>query len=101
MADLRAARDAAVADMVELRLDGVRDLDVAGALANCSRPVLATCRPEWEGGRFTGSEEERHRILSQALDHGAQFVDVEWATLHGVHTPTFGDIVKRAAAPEP
>jgi 3-dehydroquinate dehydratase / shikimate dehydrogenase len=96
MADLLAARDAAVADMVELRLDGVRDLDVAGALANCSRPVLATCRPEWEGGQFTGSEEERHRILSQALDHGAQFVDVEWATLHGVHTPTFGDIVKRA-----
>ena len=28
MADLRAARDAAVADMVEVRLDGIADLDV-------------------------------------------------------------------------
>jgi 3-dehydroquinate dehydratase / shikimate dehydrogenase len=95
-ADLRAARDAAVADMVELRLDGVGDLDVGGALADRSKPVLVTCRPEWEGGQFTGSEEERHRILAQALDHGADFVDVEWATLHGVHKPDFSDIVNRA-----
>ena len=96
MADLRAARDAAVADVVELRLDGVRDLDVGGALAGRSKPVVATCRPEWEGGQFTGSEEERHRILSAALDHGAEFVDVEWATLHGVHRSDFGDVVNRA-----
>jgi hypothetical protein len=33
MAELRAARDAVTrADMVELRLDGVEDIDVAGAL---------------------------------------------------------------------
>jgi 3-dehydroquinate dehydratase/shikimate dehydrogenase len=95
MADLRAARDAAVADMVELRLDGVRDLDVAGALDARRKPIVATCRPEWEGGQFTGSEEERHRILLAALTHGADFVDVEWATLHGVHQPGFGDIVAR------
>ena len=38
MAELIAARDAATAaDMVELRLDGVADLDVAGALAGRRR----------------------------------------------------------------
>ncbi len=94
MADLRAARDAAVADMVELRLDGIADLDVAGALQGRQKPVLVTCRPEWEGGRFTGAEEERHRILSDALAAGAEFVDVEWTALHGIHTPRFDDIVR-------
>jgi 3-dehydroquinate dehydratase/shikimate dehydrogenase len=95
MADLRAARDAAVADMVEVRLDGVADLDVAGALSGRDKPVVVTCRPTWEGGRFNGSEEERHRILADAMSLGAEFVDVEWVALHGIHQPRFGDIVAR------
>ncbi len=93
MADLRAARDAAVADMVELRLDGIADLDVAGALHGRRKPVIVTCRPEWEGGRFAGAEEERHRILAEAMALGAEFVDLEWAALNGIHRPDFGDIV--------
>lgn len=102
---LRAGRDAAAgADLVELRLDGVRDLDVAGALAGRRRPVLVTCRPHWEGGRFDGSEAERRRILEEAIRLGAEYVDVEWRagfddlvrarhgrgivlSLHDFHTP--------------
>lgn len=98
MAELRSARDAAIADMVELRLDGVADLNVAGALEGRTKPVVVTCRPQWEGGRFSGSEEDRHRILADAVARGAEFVDVEWATLHGIHTPGFGDIVQSAPA---
>ena len=94
MADLRAARDAAVADMVEVRLDGVAGLDVAGALQGRRKPMLVTCRPEWEGGRFTGAEEERHRILADALSLGAEFVDIEWAALNASHQPGFSDIVR-------
>jgi len=79
MRDLRAARDRATrGDMVELRLDGVADLDVAGALEGRAKPVVATCRAPWEGGRFAGSGEERRRILESAFAHGAEFVDVEW-----------------------
>jgi 3-dehydroquinate dehydratase/shikimate dehydrogenase len=79
MAELIAARDAdGRADMVELRLDGVDDLDVAQALHGRSRPVIVTCRPTWEGGRFDGSEETRKAILSAALEGGAEYVDVEW-----------------------
>ena len=81
-AELRAGRDEAShpdgADLVELRLDTVRDLDVEGALADRTRPVLVSCRPVWEGGRFRGSEEERHSILRRALDLGAEWVDLEW-----------------------
>jgi 3-dehydroquinate dehydratase/shikimate dehydrogenase len=79
LADLRRNRDRAVdADLVELRLDGVTDLDVAGALEGRRRPVIVTCRPQWEGGRFAASEEERLRVLAQAIHLGAEFVDVEW-----------------------
>ena len=79
MTDLRQARDRATgADLVELRLDGLRDIDVAGALNGRTKPVIVTCRPTWEGGAFKGSEAERLRILSDAIRLGAEFVDVEW-----------------------
>jgi 3-dehydroquinate dehydratase / shikimate dehydrogenase len=79
MAELIAARDAATrADIVELRLDGVEGVDVARAVRGRSRPVIVTCRPTWEGGRFDGGEETRRALLRQALDSGAEFVDVEW-----------------------
>ena len=77
-AELRARRDAqAGADMVELRLDYLARPDVAGALADRRQPVVVTCRPTWEGGRFGGSEEERRRLLTDAIELGADYVDVE------------------------
>jgi len=89
MAELLAARDAvARADMVELRLDGVEDVDVRGALHGRSRPVIATCRPTWEGGRFDGGEERRRQLLIEALDAGAEYVDVEWRA-------GFADVISR------
>jgi len=79
VAELRERRDrAAHADLVELRLDTVRDPSAAGALAGRRGPVILTCRPVWEGGHFTGSEEERKRILRDALQLGAEYVDLEW-----------------------
>ena len=79
MAELRAARDrASDADLVELRLDGVTDVSVAGALAGRRRPVIITCRPSWEGGRWTGFEAKRLELLAEAFRLGAEYVDVEW-----------------------
>jgi 3-dehydroquinate dehydratase/shikimate dehydrogenase len=88
-AELVAARDnASAGDMVELRLDGVRDLDLEGALAGRRTPVIVTCRPTWEGGQFDGSEDDRRRLLTRALDLGATFVDVEWRA-------GFADVIAR------
>ncbi len=79
LAELIRARNAAEgADLVELRLDGVNDLDVAKALAGRRTPVIVTCRPAWEGGRFDGGEGAREVILRKALDLGAEYVDVEF-----------------------
>lgn len=81
---LVARRDAVThADLVELRLDGVADLDVEGALYGRTRPVVVTCRPAWEGGRFTGGEEERVALLNRAVAAGAEYVDVEWRADRG------------------
>ena len=78
-AELRRRRDAvADADLIELRLDTVADPDVAGALSGRRGPVIVTCRPTWEGGHFSGSEEVRKRLLSDALALGAEYVDLEW-----------------------
>lgn len=78
-AALREARDRAErADLVELRLDTVGDPDVAGALAGRKRPVILTCRAAWEGGGFKGSEDERRRFLEEAIEQGAEYVDIEW-----------------------
>ena len=91
-AELRRNRDAvADADLVEVRLDSVSDPSVAGALAGRRRPVVVTCRPGWEGGGFKGSEEERKRLLSEALALGAEFVDLEWrAHFHDLIAQTGG-----------
>ncbi len=81
MAELRRRRDAASAagaDMVELRLDSVSDPDVAAALVGRQSPVIVTCRPSWEGGTFQDAEAERRKILTCAVQQGAEYVDVEF-----------------------
>lgn len=81
-AELRRRRDAidatGAADLIELRLDTVADPDAAAALHGHRAPVIVTCRSQAEGGQFKGSEEERRRILTDALALGADYVDVEW-----------------------
>jgi 3-dehydroquinate dehydratase/shikimate dehydrogenase len=78
-AELRRRRDdVADADLIELRLDTVRDPDAAGAIAGRRCPVIVTCRSREEGGHFMGSEDERRKILSDAIALGADYVDIEW-----------------------
>ena len=78
MDELRRARDAAAGgDVVEVRLDSVDRPDPVAALEGRLRPVIVTCRPQWEGGAFEGSEAERRQILTDAVTAGAEFVDVE------------------------
>jgi 3-dehydroquinate dehydratase/shikimate dehydrogenase len=78
-AELRRQRDLITeADLVELRIDSVSDPDAAAAVQGRTRPVIVTCRAKWEGGGFQGTEEQRKALLRQALELGADYVDVEW-----------------------
>src|SRR4051812_25184673 len=68
---------AAIADIVELRLDLMDSFDLPRLLAERPCPVVVTCRAVHEGGRWQGSEDARLDVLRQAIDLGAEYVDVE------------------------
>ncbi len=87
--EARQQRDEAarVADLVEVRLDALRDLrlrarDVPAVLEGRRGPVIITCRPRWEGGGFDGPEDVRLGLLEDAIRLGAEWVDVEWRADH-------------------
>ncbi len=65
------------ADMVEFRVDLIRNARLQGLLAATRKPVIITCRPRWEGGAFVGKEEARMRLFSEAVERGADYVDIE------------------------
>ena len=48
-----------VADIVELRIDYIKGVDLKRLLEKRTKPVIVTNRPVREGGKFNGSEEER------------------------------------------
>ena len=65
-------------DVIEVRLDGMEHPDVAGCCSLLQLPLLFTNRPTWEGGAFTGTEEERLKPLVAAVHLQAAYVDLEF-----------------------
>src|SRR5436305_15284837 len=70
--------------MAEVRLDLMDSFDLPRLIAAAPCPLIITCRPPREGGRFAGSEAERLDILAQAMDPGWAYVDVGWACLEAL-----------------
>lgn len=69
-----------LADMVELRIDSMREPNLVKLLAAKKGPVIVTARRREEGGSFAGTERERIALLCEAVRRGADFVDVELST---------------------
>jgi 3-dehydroquinate dehydratase I len=63
-------------DVVEVRLDHLRDVSGLKGLSRIRQKVMVTCMPRWEGGAFRGPEGARIRLLLEALEH-ADYVSVE------------------------
>ena len=75
---LRAFDEAAGrVDAIELRLDLMREFDLRRLIEARPCPVVVTNRPVREGGKFAGSERDRTRHLRDAIDLGAEYVDIE------------------------
>jgi 3-dehydroquinate dehydratase/shikimate dehydrogenase len=70
------------ADIAEIRLDFMVEYDLPRLLRDRPCPVIVTNRPEREGGRYRGSEAERVKPLLEAIDLGADYVDVEHDATH-------------------
>lgn len=68
------------ADCVELRLDYFDEPYELDKLveARGTIPMVVTLRPPSEGGRSPLDPSERLRVLTQAAELGAEYVDVEW-----------------------
>lgn len=66
-----------VADIVELRIDYIKNVDLKRLLEKRTKPVIVTNRPVREGGKFDGSEEERIALLKLAVQLQADYVDIE------------------------
>ena len=64
--------------LAELRLDLMKSFDLGRLVAGSPVPLIITCRPPREGGRFAGSEAERLRVLARAIELGCAYVDIEW-----------------------
>jgi 3-dehydroquinate dehydratase I len=74
---------AAKADMAEIRLDALMDLeslDFASLIKDRPCPFIFTNRSSAEGGLFSGLEEERISLLEKAISAGADYVDIELRT---------------------
>nr|MBF0222913.1 type I 3-dehydroquinate dehydratase [Desulfobulbaceae bacterium] len=78
---IRLAKTAeAEADVIEIRLDALHTPEVVPFIEAITAPLLFTNRAQWEGGSFSGSEEERLDFLYQAVASGAAFIDIELKT---------------------
>jgi 3-dehydroquinate dehydratase/shikimate dehydrogenase len=74
--DMETAYEAG-ADIVELRIDSIADINLEKLIFYSSLPVIATNRVKSEGGNFNGSEGQRIMLLEEAVNLGANYVDLE------------------------
>jgi len=71
------AQEKDFADVLEIRLDCLRERVITPFIEATDTPLLFTTRADWEGGAFQGEESERIALLAQAAEAGAAYVDCE------------------------
>lgn len=68
-------------DVIEIRLDLMTHPDVESCISSLPEtPLLFTNRPNWEGGKFDGSEKDRIALLRDAIAANAAYIDIELNT---------------------
>ncbi|MBU0706604.1 type I 3-dehydroquinate dehydratase [Patescibacteria group bacterium] len=64
------------ADLAELWLDFIGDLDLKSLLGKKPLPVVCVCKRPADKGKFRGSFAQLSEILLQAIHFGADYVDI-------------------------
>jgi 3-dehydroquinate dehydratase type I len=68
----------AQADLIEVRLDCLKDYSALGEVAAHGKaPKIATCKLSGCGGKFSGTETEQLQLLLSAAKNGFEYVDIE------------------------
>ena len=65
-----------LADLIEVRADYIKNPDLKKILSAREKPVIITIMPKRENGNFKGTEGERIALLKQAIELGADYIDV-------------------------
>ena len=80
------------ADLIEIRLDSLKNHDRIAEIPRCTKtPLIATNKSLTNHGGFSGSETERQKILLDAANNGFTYVDVDLGTpnqeelVHSLH----------------
>lgn len=76
------------ADLIEVRIDYVKNPDLNKILSAKKKPVIITIMPKHENGKFEGSEAERIALLKQAIEFGADYIDIN------LGCPELEDLIK-------
>ncbi len=84
-------------DVIEIRLDSMKDRRIEQCVANIPRPVLVTNRPTWEGGQYAGGEQDRIDLLCKGVRSGARFVDIELRTNEALRVQVLQEARKHGA----
>jgi 3-dehydroquinate dehydratase type I len=76
--DLIEEAEAQNADLIEIRLDSLTNHARIAEIPRCSKtPLIATNKSLENHGKFSGSEDERQKILVDAARNGFEYVDVD------------------------
>ena len=67
------------ADLIELRLDYLKEVKLSPIFENRQKPFIVTNRRREEGGKYRGEERKRLSVLQEAIGLGADYIDVELA----------------------
>ena len=66
------------ARLVELRVDYLNaDINIKRLVTDRPCPVVISCRRPEDGGKWSGTEEQRQMLLRTAITEGVEYVDLE------------------------
>ena len=82
-----------VADIIELRVDYLKNPDLEVLINATQKQVIVTCRKKSEGGLYDGDETGRVALLLNAIAAGADYVDIELSTPE----PLLEELIKKKA----
>lgn len=68
-----------IADVIELRLDLMEEIELETLISSAAKPVLVTCRSTREGGKSDEGWDVISHRQKRAMEMGADFVDLEWS----------------------
>jgi 3-dehydroquinate dehydratase type I len=76
---IKLAEAEALADMIEIRLDVMETFDLEEIIMAVSKPIMVTYRSRGQGGEGSADYGTRISYLMNAIEAGADFVDVEFS----------------------